>query len=544
MFTVLHAAASSKSVEVVQQVLSALGSKAKAVLRDLGYCYRKNGSGTWGMPLHLAAAAGSAEVVQALVAAGADRDRHDAYGNTPLHSAVAAHQYHLVPLLVTPSNINHATATGTALHMAASHRAAFGTPEQQALRDRVAASGAVSQLLEAGANARARNPAGLTPLAVAAGWGPAEVLQALLQHHLQQQRQQQQHELSRDQVLLVLQQAADHALKLGWGPTWRLLLTTALDMLGEEGMHSLWRTCKQKFQQNAAQEPWCYADSRRRSMLDAWVGAWLSGCQELATQRSCITRRLQQLVISPQQQQEPASDLEDEDVPGQQQEQETGTAAGAQPAAKRRRLRLTASGRSSGTVAETQRAGNSGAESGAEGVDAEHSAPPPLLIEVKAAAAGGSEQQVWAALGQLECRLAGLSAAAVAAAEGGHMGLAIQLLRELALHDAHVAREAVHGLHAATSKQRQQQHKEEEEEEEEEEEQDQQQEEQDEQQQQDPNGYEQQQRKEQQADTQAAVQVADALLADWLEMRRQQGKELRDTVLLAARCAAAAPACG
>jgi ankyrin repeat protein len=103
-YTVLHAAASSRSLEVVQQVLGALGSsRAAGLVNAKGMADPED---TASAPLHLAAAEGHLEVVEALVAAGADKEQKDSDGATPLHQALLEHHCHLVPLLVTPGNAN------------------------------------------------------------------------------------------------------------------------------------------------------------------------------------------------------------------------------------------------------------------------------------------------------------------------------------------------------------------------------------------------------------------------------------------------------
>jgi hypothetical protein len=148
------------------------------------------------------------------------------------------------------------------------------------------------------------------------------------------------------------------------------------------------------------------------------------------------------------------------------------------------------------------------------------------------------------ALAQMECMHAGLAAAAVAAAQGSHWGLCMQLLWELAVQDAGKAQKAVHEVHAAVSKQQQQQRRRRQEGEE------------DAQQPQleelpewlQPEGAgdcaqqharrQQERHRKQQADNQAAIEVADALLADWLRVRRQQADELKDAVLAAVKGAA------
>jgi ankyrin repeat protein len=91
----MQAAAASRSLEVVQQVLGALGSSRAA---------EQLGGAT--SALHGAARLGYLVVTQALVAAGADREQQDSDNCVPLHVALALGHCHLVPLLVTPGNVN------------------------------------------------------------------------------------------------------------------------------------------------------------------------------------------------------------------------------------------------------------------------------------------------------------------------------------------------------------------------------------------------------------------------------------------------------
>jgi cytohesin len=81
-----------------------------AALSDPGWAQLVTQAVTWTdsdgqTALHLAAAAGSQELVAKLVQAGADRNAVCQSGDTPLHIAVAAGHADLVPLLITPTTL-------------------------------------------------------------------------------------------------------------------------------------------------------------------------------------------------------------------------------------------------------------------------------------------------------------------------------------------------------------------------------------------------------------------------------------------------------
>jgi len=171
--------------------------------------------------------------------------------------------------------------------------------------------------------------------------------------------------------------------------------------------------------------------------------------------------------------------------------------------------------------------------------------------QLEAAAASGDEEGLHAALQQVPNRAQGLSAAVAAASSAGHWGLCMALLRELVMLDEvlakkvvqHMAVEAQSRLPARVAPQQQQQQQtlepplqqqqqEEEDEEEEEEEEE------------DPleaaRLAEMRLRLKQEGimRLQAALQVCDALLDDWLALRQQRKRELRDAVVAAVTAAA------
>jgi ankyrin repeat protein len=143
-------------------------------------------------PLHQAAAAGSAEAMRLLVAAGAEIDAVNDFGATPLMWAI--NEPEKVRILVgAGANVNARSKMGrTPLFLAAANDGSSATVKL--LLDRgakvedaalVAASGAndlasIRLLLEKGANVNAKDEAGRTPLMHAAGNGNPKVIELLL----------------------------------------------------------------------------------------------------------------------------------------------------------------------------------------------------------------------------------------------------------------------------------------------------------------------------------------------------------------------------
>jgi ankyrin repeat protein len=332
-YTVLHAAAVSGRREVVQQLVEALGpSRAAEVVNKLGRLQCGEQRVT---PLHVAAHLGHLEVAMALVAAGAD-ELIDGSCVEPLVVALAAGQSHLVPLLVTPTIVNEqyngCRIRGgdrieciTPLHMAA----VCPVPKVQEARPEevpqlvAAAVRAVKALLAAGADTSVRNSLGRTPLAEAVECGHCEVVQVLLRHEVeqykqqlekhqhqhqhqqhpqqqQQQQQQQEQQKQKPSAASVLQEVGGKALITGDGRTWQLLMTQAAEILGEQGVHSLWHAFKQQLQQEVQQQQQqrqqkllgCAPYQQAVKALDAWVSCWAAAAGQLATQR-------RQLVVLP-----------------------------------------------------------------------------------------------------------------------------------------------------------------------------------------------------------------------------------------------------
>jgi ankyrin repeat protein len=542
-YTPLHEAACSGSEEVMQQLLGALGSSAAAALvNTLG---REHDHVIMSCPLHLAAAGGHLEVAEALVAAGADREEEDGEGLTPMHRALFWGHCHLVPLLVTPGNVNMhwrcdsaAQCGDTLLQQAVTKPWQHGTDsEHQQWRDQLAAAAAkaVTALLAAGADAGVKDQDGSTTLATAAAEGHPEVLQVLLEHELQRRRRQQQQPQAVSSTQLfpaLLQELSARALRAGNVPTWRVLLTTAAEVLGEEGVRALWASLKRPLldqQPGAAdQKASTLSPADRKSLLSAWMDCWEAACRDLETRQWRVTRRLRQLVH-------------------RRHHLEQLRHAQARRAIKRARLAhelqliqeqqqqrvapdstSAAAGSSRATPGDTRH--TTAAASGMTGLEA----------------AAGFEQGVRATLEQLRDRSKGLAAAAAGAAGAGHWGLCMDLLREL-VHPVvspgdgrgKSLRQAVHVVQGAVSKKillKQQQggdgcNAEEEEKEEEvvwearllklsalKQE------------------VEQQERR---AQLQAALQVCDVFLADWLAMRQQQAQEVREDVVAAVEAAGA-----
>jgi ankyrin repeat protein len=550
-YSVLHAAASGGSLEVVQQVLGALGpSRAAALLNPEQRSYS-----SYAPPLHVAAEKGVAEVVQQLVAAGADVEQQYGYSctrskTTALDRALWSCHFHLVPLLLTPGSI---TRGHPLLTLAGSSRRFHVLPESTWT---AAAAKAATALLAAGANSSVKSEEGLTPVEAAAAHGHPAVLRVLLEHELlqQQQRQQQQAEGvaaaaaatagSSQPLLSLFKQVGVHALAEGNGHTWHLLLTLAADALGEAGVHSLWSDMKQQLQQPLlASGPMrlTYLPERPRTVLRAWFECWAAACKGLAPQQqSGVARRLEQLVVCPHQRQ-------------QQQQQQQPRAASKQPRlARELRMLSSTTAAASGPAVGVGAVGRPGkafklrpgsssgvcssssSSSRAARAEARHlGAEASQRRELEAAAARGDESGVRAALVQLPDRAKSLLTAAVAAGGAGHWGLCMGLLRELVMLDAaegrqgpDLGREDVFHLIAAflelptqLAPQQQQQEVVE-----------------------DPVEANRQVilRLQQKAirHLQAVYPVCDALLADWLALRQQQQRELRDAVVAAVTAAA------
>jgi ankyrin repeat protein len=151
--TLLHSAAKSGSVEVVDHLLRA-GGNVKAVTKD-GVT-----------PLHAAAQSGSLVVVDRLLRAGADVKAVTKDGFTPLHAAVRSESLDVVDrLLRAGADAKAATKDDyTPLHAAA----------QSGSLD------VVDRLLRAGADAKAATKDDYTPLHAAAQSGSLDVVDRLL----------------------------------------------------------------------------------------------------------------------------------------------------------------------------------------------------------------------------------------------------------------------------------------------------------------------------------------------------------------------------
>jgi ankyrin repeat protein len=486
----LHVAASSGSLEVVQQVLGALGSsRAASMMHELG---KVGNCQPYSTPLHLAAAGGSLEVVEALVAAGADLEQQDADGLTPLHRALSLGHYHVVPLLVTPGNASMRWRSGPddpggdtpLLHAARYQYNRYYKQERQLLA--TAAAKAVTALLAAGADPHAGNRRGSTPLTAAAK-GIPEVLQVLLKHELQRLRQQQQQQSQPQQQqqgvdiqlsLALLQKLGARALRAGNGPTWSLLVNWAAQGGGREEVCKLWSGVKQRLQPGtAAPEAGSQVQSHATAVLEAWVGCWMAACKDLAAQRDKITDRLEQLVIRPYQQQ-----------------QQDGCAEASRPRLTRELRWLLQGQPAPAFMTSTAAAGGDSGSSRATPASTRRSTGVASQMSVlEAAAARGSEEAVLAALGQLPDRATALAAAAAAAGSGRHLGMCVQLLRELVMLDEAKGREEFRTVLEEPSRWPEQQY--------------------------------------------WQLQVCDALLADWLALQQLRVQGLQGAVLAAAKAA-------
>ena len=151
--TALTRASEFGHLSIVNALLAAGANKDKAA--DEGYT-----------PLHVSAYGGHLEVVKALLAAGADKDKATDGGYTPLHKAVDEGHLEVVKaLLAAGADKDKATDGGnTPLHKAA-HRGHLSI---------------VNALLAAGADKDKATNGGYTPLHVSAYGGHLEVVEALL----------------------------------------------------------------------------------------------------------------------------------------------------------------------------------------------------------------------------------------------------------------------------------------------------------------------------------------------------------------------------
>ena len=116
-------------------------------------------------PLHLAARKGHRDVVELLVAEGADVNARNEEQRTPLYCAIQHHAVDVVRLLVGKTDL----ATGDLLGRTPLHYAAAAGD-----------TGIVRLLLEAGAETKAKDSRGLTPLHLALASDHEEVAALLL----------------------------------------------------------------------------------------------------------------------------------------------------------------------------------------------------------------------------------------------------------------------------------------------------------------------------------------------------------------------------
>jgi hypothetical protein len=148
---------------------------------------------------------------------------------------------------------------------------------------------------------------------MAATEGQPEVLHVLLKHVLQQQQQQQLQQHGGD-LLGTLQSPSEQllsigraALKNGSKGHWAVTVSAVADVLGAEAVKSLWGALLAELQQQQQQQqlgPHLAQRSLERQLTGVF-DAWVSCCATaVASQQAATTARLQQLVIEPYQQQQ------------------------------------------------------------------------------------------------------------------------------------------------------------------------------------------------------------------------------------------------
>jgi hypothetical protein len=236
-----------------------------------------------------------------------------------------------------------------------------------------------------------------------------------------------------------------------------------------------------------------------------------------------MTGRLEQLVIRPHQQQQQQQHNHHHHHHHQQQQQQQGSCAEAGRAGKGPRLARNLDWllqRQQGQLppATTAAADSASGSSTAPAANTPTTAADAWKGRLQAAATSGSEEAVRAALEESPNKAAGLWAAAPAAARAGHWGLCMQLLRELVMLDEAKGRAAVQAVYNAAVGKAASIEK--------------------------PPGEEEEEEdrwllrvREQQL--QVAVQVCDAVYDDWLALRQQEFRELREAVVAAAEAATA-----
>jgi hypothetical protein len=239
--------------------------------------------------LHWAALLGCQQLVVKLLEAGADRDAVDRHGETPLHCAAENGHAHLVPLLVTPTNINSVSP----MH---------GTPLRCAAAD--GQWQAVAALLAAGARVSARGKADVDVLFWAAEDGSTQsvelLLAALAKECGQQQAQQQQQEGQACLTQLVAAAVVPLAKRKEAVMHCAQLLDMVLSVLGRgvaAGVcHAVEQQLEEEWEQAAVSPTGVAAQASHlaEALLLSWAGSEV--CLHAAWQP--VLARLQRLVLA------------------------------------------------------------------------------------------------------------------------------------------------------------------------------------------------------------------------------------------------------
>jgi ankyrin repeat protein len=256
--------------------------------------------------LHKAGASGSKELVERLLAAGADKDAVDAEGATPLWLAAAAGHAQLVPHLAGPGSINQPTRE-------IDHWIRPGRVSPLLAAVEHGWRSAVEALLAAGAALDSCDQAGRNALGLAALRGHTPVVRLLLEgvaRDCKKQKGQEQKAQARLVALVVVPAVVLLARKMHEYPACSQLLEVVLDVLGPEVTGEVCQAVQCKLQeewdqphlQPAAVGFWlrCSKSTHQHisHLAEALLLGWARSVERLQAARVPLVSRLQRLVVS------------------------------------------------------------------------------------------------------------------------------------------------------------------------------------------------------------------------------------------------------